>query len=425
MLLLVCAPPVALAAAIRPLEVLVALAVLAAVVICMVRIEYAVLLLVVTAPLEFVITFGSGSQLTITKLAGAVCFGAFALNALSTRRRLIFDSAHALVFLLLAIALVSMLQAEQLSPAIVTTTRYASFVALFFIVSQFVGAHRLQRRIAWTLSIGSTITGVLASWNFLSGATLSARVGPGAGAPGDIAFILATTLPFTMWLLRERGVRRAAALVMSVAIAVSIVLTLSRGALVGVGAGLVWYTIAERRNGRALVAGLMAIGLALFLVVRLESHSIETGLHAKAKVASANVQTRLEAWDAAANLAADHPLLGVGPGNFQFHYIAATGRPAGTPVLVAHDAYLDVASELGLVAFVAFVSYLVLTFTRLTTAVRRRLGPPVYASAARASLVIAVVAAITLSEQYFAPFWLLGGLASALIHERGPVPEAE
>jgi putative inorganic carbon (HCO3(-)) transporter len=425
LLLLLCAPPVALAAAVRPLEVLVALAALAAVVICTLRVELAVLLLVITAPLEFAITFGSGSQLTITKLAGAVCFAAFALNALATRRRLIFDSAHALVFLLLAIALVSMLQAEELSPAVVTTTRYSSFVALFFVVSQFVGAHNLQRRIAWTLSIGSTVTGVLASWNFLSGATLSARVGPGAGAPSDIAFILATTLPFTMWLLRERGVRRAAALVMTVAIAVSILLTLSRGVLAGLGAGLLWYTLAERRNGRALVVGAIAIGLALFLVVRLESHPIATGLHAKAKVASSNVQTRLEAWDAAANLAASHPVLGVGPGNFQFHFLAETGRPPGTQAFVVHDAYLDVAAELGLVAFVVFVAYLVLTFTRLTTAVRRGLGPPVFASVVRASLVIGVVAAVTLSEQYFAPFWLLGGLAAALVHERPSVAESE
>jgi hypothetical protein len=36
--------------------------------------------------------------------------------------------------------------------------------------------------------------------------------------------------------------------------------------------------------------------------------------------------------------------------------------------------------------------------------------------------VIGGVATLTLSEQYFAQFWLLGGLATALWHERADPP---
>src|SRR5215203_4588543 len=164
LLLLLFAVPVAYAATRQPLEVLAGVLAVVAVVLCMWRIELAVLALVASAPLEFVLDVGSGS-LTVTKVAGAVCFGAFAL---------------------LAIAAVSTLQAEDLSAAIVVTTRYASFVALFFVVSQFVGDWKLQRRIAWTLSLGSCITGIVASSNFLAGTTISANVGSGGGGgPGD------------------------------------------------------------------------------------------------------------------------------------------------------------------------------------------------------------------------------------------------
>jgi putative inorganic carbon (HCO3(-)) transporter len=417
---LLCCVPVAYAATKQPIQVLVGVAALVLIVACTLRIELAVLLLVATAPLEFAISFGTNSQLTITKLAGVVCFGAFAINAIVTQRRLIFDITHGLVFVLLGIALVSMVQADELAFAVVKTTRYASFVALFFVVSQFVGAHGLQRGIAWTLSIASSITGLLASWNFLSGATVSGYVGPGGpGSAGDIAFILATTLPLTMWLLRERGLRRLGVAAMIAIIAVSILLTLSRGALVGIGAGLVWYTLFERRNARALIVGAVVIGVALFAVIRLESHSIETGLQAKGKVASTNVEMRLQAWTGASRLAISHPVVGVGPGNFQFHYHSSTGTPPGTRVLnVVHNAYLDVAAELGLVALAVFLAYLALVFIRLATAVRYQLGPPGFASALRVSFVIAVVSALTLSEQYFAPFWLIGGLAVALAHER-------
>jgi len=109
--------------------VLVAVAVLAGIAVCVVWVEVAVLFLIATAPLEFAIGYGANSQLTITKIAGIICFSSFALNTLVTKRKLIFDISHALVFLLLGIALLSMVQAEDLSSAVRTATRYASFVA--------------------------------------------------------------------------------------------------------------------------------------------------------------------------------------------------------------------------------------------------------------------------------------------------------
>jgi putative inorganic carbon (hco3(-)) transporter len=411
------AVPFALLAATRPGLVLVALAVLAVVALSAARVEFPILLLVATAPLEAIFTTGQDSQLSVTKVVGALAFASFALNAIVARRRLCFDAGHALVFGLLAIAMISTLQAEHIPEAITTTTRYASFVALFFVVSQFVGDHRFQVRIAWVLSISSAIAGALASWNFLSGQTLSARL-PN-GDPNDVAFILATTLPFSFWLLRESGWRRAAAVAMVGVIAVTTLLTLSRGALVGLGAGLLWLAIVERRQLKAIVGGTVIAAVVLAVVVQVEQDRVETGLRAKEKVASSNVASRLEAWRAAADLAAERPLLGVGPGNYQFHYLEATDRPAGTPALrVVHNAYLDIAAELGPLAMVLFLGYLIAMVARLTTAVRHRLGPPGIASAARTALIVGIFASITLSEQYFAPFWLLGGLATAIWHER-------
>jgi O-antigen ligase len=301
--------------------------------------------------------------------------------------------------------------------ALTTTTRYASFVALFFVVSQFVGDHVLQRRIAWVLSVSSAIAGAVASWNFLSGRTLSARL-PN-GDPNDVAFILATTLPLAFWLLREQGRRRLAAAALVGVISVSILLTLSRGALIGLAAAVVWLALAERRLLRPLLAGAAVAAIVLGVVVHVKHNRIETGLQAKEKVASANVASRLEAWDAASRLAVDHPALGVGPGNFQYYFYSATDSPPGTERLrVVHDAYLDIAAELGPVAMLLFVAYLGLVFARLTGARRLELGPPGFAAALRVSLVIGCVSALTLSEQYFAPFWLIGGLAAALWQER-------
>jgi len=118
---------------------------------------------------------------------------------------------------------------------------------------------------------------------------------------------------------------------------------------------------------------------------------------------------------AAARLATDHPLLGVGPGNFQFHYNALTGQPLGTFTLtVAHNALLDVGAELGLVAMCLLGLYLLLAFLRLTAAIQRGYGDEGFVRTLRISLTIAIVSAMFLSEQYFLPFWLIGGLAAAI-----------
>jgi hypothetical protein len=48
---------------------------------------------------------------------------------------------------------------------------------------------------------------------------------------------------------------------------------------------------------------------------------------------------------------------------------------------------------------------------------RRRAGPPGFAAAVVGALIIAITSSLFLSEQYFAPLWLLGALATALWRE--------
>jgi len=409
--------PLAVGAAVRPTLLVGGLLALVVIGVCLARVDLALLLLIAAAPLEGLFQGGASGGVSVTKAVGALCFLSFGLSAVATGRRLWFGVPHALVFGLLGIAMLSTLGAESTSDALATTTRYASFVALFFVISQFVGDHVLHTRIAWVLSAAATVAGAVASWNFLSGKTLSARLT--YGDPNDVAFILATTLPLTFWLLREPGRRRAIVVAMIGVISVSTLLTLSRGALVGLGAAVLWVAFTERRFVKPLLAGALVAALVLGTVYHVKQNRIETGLRAKEKVAGANVSSRLEAFSAAARLSIEPPLLGVGPGNFQFHFLEATDSPPGAQrLVVVHDAYLDIAAELGPLAMVLFLGYLGVVFAQLSGARRRGLGPPGLAAALRVSLIVGTFSALTLSEQYFAPFWLIGGLAAALWQEQ-------
>jgi O-antigen ligase len=400
----------------RPEKAFVALAGLTVLVICALRVEVAMLILVALAPLEGAIPPLPQLPLTPTKLAGALCFASFLLFALTSRRRGLFDVSHAIVLLLLALALVSTLQAQVISVGLATTVRYAAFVALYIVVSQFVADQGFQRRLAWGYTVACAVAGFLAVKDFIWGDERLARLP--YSDPNDLAFILATSLPFAFWLLRERWALRPLVLVMIGVISASVLLSFSRGALVGLAVAGVWHLITERRQAPMLLLGALVMVGATWFFVHQNPGGVEIGLEQKRNIAAYNVETRLDAWSAAVQLTQDHPLFGVGPGNFQFAYPQVTDRPVGVRLVgVVHNAYLDVAAELGVAAILLFLAYLALVFSRATVARKRGNGIPGYASAVRTALVIAMVSALFLSEQYYAPFWLFGGLATALWRE--------
>lgn len=382
----------------------------------------ALLLLIATGPLESAVAIPPDAALTPVKAAGALCFAAFALDALVTQRRLRFDRVHALLGLLLALALVSSLAARSTPDGLNTTIRYASFAGLYFVATQ-LADRRLTTAIAWVASLSAAVAAALAISNFLSG--LRPLAAPLDGDPNDLAFVLATTLPLTLWLWRRRGPIRLAVVAMAALLAAGILLSLSRGALLALAVAGVWHAATVRRHIPALLAGGALALVVAVSAVGSQNAQLQQGLTAKRHIAQENVETRLDAWQAAAELTAEHPLLGVGPGNFGFYYFEKTGRPPGTFGLrVVHDAYLDIGAELGATGLVLFLGYLAASFSRATVAVRERLGEPGLAVAVRTSLIVASVAALTLSEQYFPPFWVLGALATMAWTERRPATAA-
>jgi putative inorganic carbon (HCO3(-)) transporter len=403
----------------RPATALLLFIATATLLICFWRVEIALLLLVATGPLEA--AYHPSSSLTLTKVAGLLAFASFGFHALITRRRLMFDGMHALVFLLLALSFLSTANAHDGPTAVTTVVRYASFVVMFFVISQFGSDHALLRRIAWVLTLASAVASYIALANLFSGRSIFAGL-PYANE-NDVAFTLATTLPFALWVAREPGLRRIVALASAGTIAAAIVLTFSRGAFLGLAAAAIWKLFADRRNLGGIVVGVIAAAAITIVLIQVNPTQVHNASIAKQKSAQENVITRLAAWSGAARLAEEHPFVGVGPGNFQSYFYDVTGRPPGTEKLVqVHNTYLDIAAEVGPIGLILFVAFLAVAFLRTARAARESLGPPGLAPAVLTSLIVAAVSGSFLSEQYSAPFWLLGALTSALWSERAREP---
>lgn len=394
----------------RPWLALATLLGLAVIVAAVLRTDVAVLLLVGVGPLEGAFV-SVRAQLSPTKVAGLLCFASFALAA-ARGRRIRVDRSHVILFLLFALAMVSTLLAESINDAVVVTARYASFVALYLVITQFAGDHQLLTRVAWVISIATAVAAVIALRVFLFTSNDFRATLPGADA-NDLGFAFVTALPLTFWLLRTPWPTKAVPAVMIGIISTAAMLTFSRGALLGAGVGLVWAGATERRRAAAVVpAALLTIGV-LLMVVRSDPDRLDRAFAAKENIAQQNVDDRLQAWRIAADMAATRPLVGLGPGNFGPRYHEFNDSPVGTvEPTVVHNAYLDVAAELGVTGVFLFVAFLGVSFSRAGRARRDGRGPPGLASAVRTAILIGMVSAITLSEQYFAPFWVLGGMAT-------------
>ena len=406
----------------KPTLALIAVPAFAVVLLLLLRTDFALLLVVATAPIEGL--FASGpAGISVTKLAGGICIASFVFNVFRERRVLVFERGQALVLGILALALLSTLQAHDSGSALTTATRYASFAAVYVIFTQYGHDGAFQRRIAWTLSITCSVIAVVGLYEYQSGKQSLATL-PYANS-NDFAFILATSLPLIFVLLDSRRLRPLVAGMIGVVSAATL-LSLSRGALLGLGAGFVLFVLTDRRRVKlTLLAGLAAT-IGTLVVIHINPERFHEAIFLKQQVAQQNVTTRFQAWGAAARLATDHPFLGVGPGNFKLYYNKLTGQPVGVLTLtVAHNAFLDVGAELGIVAMCLLALYLLLAFVRLTSSLYEGYGDPGFVRALRISLTIAIVSAMFLSEQYFLPFWLFGGLAAAIwVRGRDAAPAA-
>ena len=266
------------------------------------------------------------------------------------------DWTHLFLVGILVCLLISTVAAQSLDSALPVTLRYVSYVGFFIVLSSFVGDYRTLERVVWMLSVASAVAGVLAVRNLLGG--VDTRATPTYGDPNDLAYILSSVLPLTLWLLRYHGLRRLFVVALVAIISLADVLTFSRGAAVGLGCAFLWVLFTQRQYIRAALVPIVLVVSLVALVGVIQPQRLSTALTYKLNVANSNVSHRFDSWRSAVELIATHPFAGVGPGNFQYYNAIVDGRPpTDQDPTVVHDTYLDVGVEVGLPALALLLAY--------------------------------------------------------------------
>ena len=430
MLLAATALVAGLACVLRPEAVLLVIAAAAVVGAMLVRIEWALLAYVAIEP------FGDLANLAVpgaVKAVGALLFVAWLARLVIEPRPVALRHAGLGAAGALLVVVLASTAASGGNPPVgmEVAARYLSYLGVLVVVVDTIASPAAAgdtattlaraRRVAAAFVLSCTAAAVVGLLALLG--TEGGRAGGPLEDPNDFAFFLLAATPFALLLARGGRTRRLLFGACTALLVTATAATFSRGALLGLAVVLVLGLLLGlvRLRSVALGALVLAVVAGGLLVLSADTAAwVQRSLEEKQHVADANVDSRFASWTIAAEMTADRPLLGHGPGGFGLAALdyAPSWITDTTHLDVAHQMYLDVASELGLLGLAAFGA--VLGCGALGAVRARRHG--IRAGDGRAPLATAVlcslggvlVAACFLSEQYYLPVWLLAGLGIAL-----------
>ena len=344
-------------------------------------------------PFQWALSPAPGFDVAIIRVGTIVLFGMWLLVGLVRRDIRLspgFTSGALLTFLLLAI--LSILWSESEAFALRKSIFLLNFLPLFFVLADiFSREERARQLVVRTVVLGATALGGVAillfvaqfmfgvsamvaflSWllpwflggtfgeavvthsSFLvniSGITLLRATGV-LPDPHMLAFFMGMTAPLALALSFLKPSQSTFYRLAFGVLFIADLLTFSRGGYVGLVCGGLLFLIVARKSlfSPAIVKRGLVVALLLFLVLAVTP--IGERLSSSFSSADGSNQERLRLWREGAVLIGERPLLGLGLGNYPLR--VKPGALYREPIY-AHNLYLDLALELGLIGLGAFL----------------------------------------------------------------------
>lgn len=378
-----------------------------------------------------------GAVVSLSKLAGLLLAVSW-FAAVTTRRsaRIDFFSAHPIASIALAgfvaWALLSTVWSTGTGEALSSTGRYGLNVLLFVIAFTAV---RTPRQLGWVLLafvLGvalAAVTGIVTP----TGEEESGRLGGGALDPNELAAVLVSGVALcaaVFALYRESPLIRVTSVIVGGFALAAVWLTASRGGLVALAVALVAaIVLAGRWRAVMLVAAAALAALTFVYFAAFAPDDVRDRVASTTEGQERIKEGRTTIWQVAWRAFEDNPVNGVGAGNFPVvskEYVLEPGVLARSDEIVsdnpkvAHNAYLEVATELGVIGLALFACVIGFSLYCAGAAARAfgRAGDG-RMQAVCVCLLIAVIGVLAadffVSDQYSKQLWLLLGLGPAVL----------
>jgi len=290
-----------------------------------------------------------------------------------------------------------------------TWPRIATYAQLWFLawlIWEFAPTTQAVQLLLQSYVLGAYVTAAATIVASRTGALAAERATSFGFDANDLGVTLALGIPMAWQLmLRQRGwLKRWLNAAYVPAATITVFLTASRGAFLAtvVAASIVLWSVANlslRAKLRTLVLLVAAAGVAYLIVPQSSWDRLAAG---RQEITSGTLDYRLIIWREGAQQFLTRPFVGAGAGAFGTTVEQALGRP-----YVAHNTYLGILVEEGLVGFAIFATIcgVVLAQLRRLPSWERRLCVILCLTWA--------VGAASLSWDHRKPTWLVLGLVAA------------
>lgn len=346
------------------------------------------------------------------------------------------------------LALYSTTFASDLYFVLETLSDFIKDAVILYIIATQIKTTKILRHVLWVLIIGGLFLGTLSSYQYFTGtfennywgfaqAVLANLVsdsdeegyrigGPGFG-PNYYGIILLLVVPLALdrvWSEKNK-IYRAIAGWAFFATVLSIFVTFSRTAFLGLVAVLGVLFIRRPPKPSALILTVIILGVStLYLPAQFTDRLKELGKllpgASSSEVASdVSFSGRMSENLSAIQMFYDHPIRGVGLGNYEYHYQSYAqhlGLDSRREDRAAHSLYLENVSELGLLGLCWLLGLQWLTFRGLLQANKdfRAAGKPeevFICMAIEAAVVSFLVTGLFTHLAHPRFFWTLYGIA--------------
>jgi O-antigen ligase len=317
----------------------------------------------------------TSSGITFAKLGGMVLAGSWLLHVTNRERAasvLVRDHPllGSLAVLLVGWTFISLSWADNVGVAAGDAFQIAQEMLFMFIVYSAISEPRHLRWLLWAFIGGATFTalvGLKATPPDRYSAVGEERLGGGIGDPNYLAAFLVPAIVFALFMFAaRRGIFQRWLLMSSIVIcSLALFRTESRGGLVASGVVLVVAVFLSgpvRFRSMVLISTVASFGVFYFtLVAPPEALARITEFRAN------QGSGRVDLWEVAVQVFRDHPLIGVGAGNFRVvepAYAITDINLRSTHLVVdltkvVHNTYLHLLTEIGLIGLALFVSIIV------------------------------------------------------------------
>jgi O-antigen ligase len=389
--------------------------------------------------LSFLELLNAGSVISVGKLGGVfLALGWFAWMVTRHETRSDFVSAHPGMSMVLALFLgwvsLSALWAESTPDVLSAFIRYLLNVLLFLIVFTAVRNKRQAMMVIGGFIAGAAAAGLygLLSGNVTQQEVFQERLGGAGLDPNELASVLVAAMALSAGLavsLKGKPGLRLAAMAGGGFCLVATLLTGSRGGMISIICVIVsGIVFAGRWRWRAAVAGVLVAVVAFFYITALAPTAVRDRITQSTQGEAPVLEGRTTLWKVGERMARANPVGGVGAGNFQVssrHYLLQPGAVWRSDAIIthpqiAHNTYLQILAELGIVGFLLFASIALFSlWSALRAAGRFRAdGDTAGEALARATAVALIgilVADFFISENFNKQLWLLFGIGPALL----------